>query len=176
MQIKSCTKCKKQLPATLEFFYKNAGGKFGVTPRCKSCVNEDNKASHKKRLQKDPDKIKAQANARAAKSYHKNIDKNRKRQRDYQAKLRADPKRYSEIKSKKRAGGARLSVEEVDAIRKNQNNQCAICESPDPTDLDHYHTSGDVRWLLCRHCNRGLGAFRDNPDWLEKAAAMLRKI
>lgn len=175
MQIKTCTKCKKQLPATLEFFYKNAGGKFGVTPRCKPCVNKDNEASLKKRLEKDPDKIRLQANARASKSYHKHIDKNREKQRDFQAKIRADPKRYAEIQSKKRGGGAKLSVEEVDAIRKNQNNQCAICESPNPTDLDHCHTTGSVRWLLCRHCNRGLGAFRDNPEWLEKAATMLKE-
>lgn len=176
MQTKSCTKCKTQLPATLEFFYKNAGGKFGVTPRCKTCVNEDNTKAHAKRLAKNPDKIRAQANARSSKSYHNNLDENRKKQREHQAKLRADPNKYAQILSKKRAGGARLSVEEVELIRKNQNNQCAICLSPEPTDLDHCHTSGDVRWLLCRHCNRGLGAFRDNPDWLEKAATMLRRL
>ena len=48
--LKTCRKCLKEFPATLEFFYKNSGSKFGVTPRCKACVNQDNAASHAKDL------------------------------------------------------------------------------------------------------------------------------
>lgn len=176
MNIKKCTKCKKELPATLEFFYKHAGGKFGITPRCKPCVNSDNAKSYAKRLLADPEKIRAQASARTKKSYHKNLTKSRERHRNHQAKVRSDPEKYAEIKSKKRAGGARLSVSQVQAIKDSQNNCCAICEAPNPTDLDHCHNSGAVRWMLCRHCNRGLGAFRDNPVWLRKAAQMLTEL
>jgi len=174
MQSKTCTKCKKQHPATLEFFYKNAGGKYGLTPRCKTCVNYDNKVSHEKRLSKNPELVRAQGNARAKKSYRNNLEENRKKQREFQAKYRADPERYALIQSRKRANGAGLTPEQVEEIRTRQNNLCAICSDPEPTDLDHCHTSGKVRWLLCKHCNRGLGAFRDNPEWLEKAASMLR--
>lgn len=176
MNLKTCTKCKKELPATLEHFYKNAGGKFGVTPRCKPCVNEDNKASHKKRMAKNPEHIRTLANARSQKSYYKNLEANQERQRVHQKARREDPVKGGIIKARKRAGGAGLSPEEVEAIRQNQGNLCAICEAPDPTDLDHCHKSGKVRWLLCTHCNRALGAFRDRPDLMRKAASMLDSL
>lgn len=176
MDHKTCTKCNTELPATLEFFYKNAGGKFGVTPRCKSCVNKDNKASHEKRLAENPKHIRALANARAKKSYHGNLEVNRQRHCDHQKSRREDPIKGAIIKARKRAGGAGLTPEEVEAIRQSQGNLCAICEDPAPTDLDHCHTSGKVRWLLCKHCNRALGAFRDRPDLMRKAASMLESL
>ncbi len=174
--IKKCTKCKKEHPATLEFFYKNSGGKYGLTPRCKSCVNEDNKISHEKRLAANPEKVKAQASARAKKHYHKDFEKSRKRARLSAAKARQDPQRYAKIQARKRAGGAGLTPEEINTIRQRQDNKCAICTDPNPTDLDHCHVTGEIRWLLCKHCNRGLGAFRDNPSWLRKAAEMLESL
>lgn len=174
--LKTCTRCAGQFPATLEFFYKNAGGKYGVTPRCKPCVNIDNEASHAKRLSADTDKIRAQANARAKKSYHNNVEVNRAKQRDHQAKARQHPEKSLKIKARKRGGGAGLTPEEIEALLQAQDSKCAICNDPDPTDLDHCHTTGRVRFLLCKHCNRGLGAFRDNPSSLRKAADLLDQI
>lgn len=176
MQEKTCTKCDNTYPATPEFFYKNSGGKFGVTPRCKSCVNADNLAGHAKRLAASPEKVKAQANARSKKHYHGNLEKARSAARQSAAKARQDPTKYAKIQARKRAGGAGLSIEEIQQMRVKQNNACAICNDPDPTDLDHCHTTGTVRWLLCSHCNRGLGAFRDSPNLLKKAAAMLETL
>lgn len=176
MDHKICRKCGTEKPATLEFFYKNAGGKFGLTPRCKPCVNEDNEESHKRRLAANPEKVRAQASARSKKSYHKNLEVNQERQRVHQKARRENPVKGEIIKARKRAGGAGLSPEEVEAIRQNQGNLCAICEDPDPTDLDHCHKTGKVRWLLCTHCNRALGAFRDRPDLMRKAASMLESI
>lgn len=174
MQEKTCTKCKKTFPATLDFFYKNAEGKYGVTPRCKPCVNEDNVAGHLARMGRDPEKIKAQASARSKKHYHDNLDKCRGVARDSAAKARLDPHKKLRIQTRKRAAGAGLSPEELDAIRAAQGNVCAICDAPDPSDLDHCHVTGDVRWLLCTHCNRGLGAFKDSPNLLLKAANLLK--
>ena len=176
MQTKTCTKCSKTHPATLEFFYKNAGGKYGVTPRCKPCVNEDNAESHAKRMAADPDRVKAQASARSKKHYHSDIARGRDRARRSAAKAYQDPEKRAKIRARSRADGAGLSPEEIDAIRQKQDNKCAICADPDPNDLDHCHATGKIRWLLCRHCNRGLGAFRDNPEWLRKAALMLESI
>lgn len=58
-----------------------------------------------------------------------------------------------------------------------QGGVCAICRTP-PTDarplcVDHCHKSGSVRKLLCDRCNRGLGAFRDNPEILRAALEYL---
>lgn len=172
---KLCRKCKKEFPATLEFFYKHSGGKYGITPRCKSCVNDDNAKSHAKRLSQNPEHVKKLATKRAKKSYWKDPEKSRAYQREAARKRLTDPTKRKEIYSKKRGGYAGLSGEEIDLIKERQQNCCAICGDSDPTDLDHCHTTGQVRWLLCRHCNRGLGAFRDRPDLLRKAANMLQE-
>ena len=71
-----------------------------------------------------------------------------------------------------------LSVEHYQVMLDAQNNKCKICEhSFDKTPhVDHCHTSGIVRGLLCDKCNVGLGSFKDNPENLEKAANYLRRF
>lgn len=85
-----------------------------------------------------------------------------------------DPKLERERKLLERYN---LTMEEFDQRMIDQNGVCAIChESRDSVlDVDHNHTTGKVRGLLCRSCNRGLGIFRDCPERLENAAKYLRK-
>jgi hypothetical protein len=63
-----------------------------------------------------------------------------------------------------------------------QNNVCAICKQPETAvikgkvismPVDHCHKTGKVRGLLCTSCNRGLGLFGDNPDFLKSAIKYL---
>lgn len=51
--------------------------------------------------------------------------------------------------------------------------ECVICGDEGTLVVDHDHTTGKVRGLLCNHCNRGLGHFRDSPMLLEFAAQYL---
>ena len=78
-----------------------------------------------------------------------------------------------------------LTPTEYEELAKQQNFRCAICDI-DVTDnirggkqvalsVDHKHSSGKIRALLCFNCNTGLGKFKDNPEVLEKAAEYLRK-
>ncbi len=52
----------------------------------------------------------------------------------------------------------------------SQDGLCRICETEGATHIDHDHTTGEVRGILCGHCNRGMGFFRD--DALVLAAAI----
>ena len=56
---------------------------------------------------------------------------------------------------------------------KATTHECVICGSNEPLVVDHDHTTGQVRGMLCNHCNRGLGHFRDSPMLLEFAAQYL---
>lgn len=50
---------------------------------------------------------------------------------------------------------------------------CTICGSEEKLVVDHDHKSHRIRGLLCNHCNRGLGHFKDDPDLLEYARIYL---
>lgn len=63
-----------------------------------------------------------------------------------------------------------ITRDDVQAIRTRQNDRCAICGEPGPEHLDHDHSTGRIRQLLCQRCNHGLGLFRDDPDLLHFAA------
>ena len=58
-----------------------------------------------------------------------------------------------------------------------QNNKCAICKElfVKTPDIDHCHTDGTVRGLLCSPCNKGLGHFKDNITYLTKAINYLKE-
>lgn len=54
-----------------------------------------------------------------------------------------------------------------------QDFKCKVCLVGPPEHIDHDHETGKARGLLCGHCNRGLGLFRDDPDRLRRAAQYL---
>lgn len=66
---------------------------------------------------------------------------------------------------------------------KEQGGCCAICGTnrseragePINFSVDHCHTTGAIRGLLCNMCNRGLGFFGDNLEGIKKAVAYLEK-
>lgn len=73
-----------------------------------------------------------------------------------------------------------LSENDVDAKLAAQDGKCAICDRQIYLDgrspgaqLDHCHSTGHPRAFLCGRCNRGLGAFGDDPQLLRKAVKYL---
>lgn len=51
--------------------------------------------------------------------------------------------------------------------------ECVICGSVEDLVVDHCHKTNIVRGMLCNHCNRGLGHFKDDPELLEFARMYL---
>jgi hypothetical protein len=54
--------------------------------------------------------------------------------------------------------------------------ECVICGSGEPLVVDHDHKTKKVRGMLCNHCNRGLGHFRDDPELLVFASIYLKEM
>lgn len=64
-----------------------------------------------------------------------------------------------------------LTYTDLLALFKSQNFQCKVCSKPvklerntkqDRGVIDHCHTSGKVRGILCNHCNQALGLMKEN--------------
>ena len=67
-------------------------------------------------------------------------------------------------------------------LLEKQGGGCAICGKTSGWKanggnlvVDHCHKSKNVRGLLCPSCNRGLGQFEDNPNFLKKAVWYLQR-
>lgn len=73
-----------------------------------------------------------------------------------------------------------ISYEEYLNLQQNQSYKCKICGIGDDQNnmslvVDHCHTSGKIRGLLCSNCNRGIGMLQDNVDVLQKAIDYLKE-
>lgn len=56
-------------------------------------------------------------------------------------------------------------------------NACQLCGDDDRTTrlcVDHCHVTGKVRGVLCRKCNKGIGALGDTAEAVQRAADYLR--
>lgn len=67
-----------------------------------------------------------------------------------------------------------LTVAEARDFRRGK--ECSICGEVDNLCVDHCHTSGAIRGVLCRKCNSGLGMFDDDVERLLKATDYLKKF
>ena len=68
-----------------------------------------------------------------------------------------------------------ITLEEQERLLAYQHGNCAICYKPMARlCVDHSHTTGAVRGLLCTPCNTGLGAFKDDQVALARAIQYLK--
>jgi len=147
MESRVCPRCKQDLP--INHFGKNKRNKNGLQTYCKPCTSKNSSESHKR---------------------------NKERYNTYQRKWRSEnpeahamAAKYSKVKIK-----YGLSREEYDKLM--EQTHCQICEADlqeRKAHLDHCHTTGKIRGVLCGACNIGLGHFRDNPEFLRRAADYL---
>ncbi len=73
-----------------------------------------------------------------------------------------------------------ITQEAYDLVLEYQGGGCAICGRKENTakyfkylHVDHDHTTGEVRGILCDSCNLAIGKFQDNPELLRRAADYL---
>jgi hypothetical protein len=67
----------------------------------------------------------------------------------------------------------KISLDDYQNLLVGQNGLCAICKQPPNPGkhlaVDHDHTTGKIRGLLCNSCNLALGMLKDNKDTIQSA-------
>lgn len=104
------------------------------------------------------------------------IECERTRRREAQrAKAAADPLYHRRAWLMRTYG---ITVERYIEILDAQGGVCAGCSKPCSVkaflSVDHEHETGEIRGLLCHHCNLAVGYAKDDPELLEALAAYLR--
>lgn len=151
---------KKKCPAclivkSLDEYYNYVAAKDGKQGTCKSCQ-----------------RIKTNKRRAANPSKHRELTKR------WRINNPDDSKAINRRSTLKRLYG--ITPEIVDDMLLSQSNRCAICKSEHPGSkgswhIDHDHSSGKVRGLLCHYCNIGLGHFKDSQSILKSALSYLKK-
>lgn len=144
---KICNKCNQEKIVAL--FVRNKGCKDGFAGICKKCshLNYKNKKSNWSPQRKQQEKDKK------IKWMKENLSKNKNWHLQHHLK-----RQYS------------LTLNGLETLKKFQNYKCAICSHVlEKPCVDHNHKDGQIRGLLCRNCNTGLGFFKDKINTLISA-------
>jgi hypothetical protein len=150
--MKQCTKCK-EFKLALEFS-KDKYKKDGLRSNCKSCYSVYDKQN-----------------------YWKNPEKARKRTNEYRAFLRqTDPVKLKlsnrNTKLKKAYG---ITQEQFLEMSLKQKHKCACCNKEKKLVVDHCHTTGKIRELLCHNCNTALGLLNEDNTIIQSLSNYIRK-
>lgn len=88
------------------------------------------------------------------------------------AQMTPQEKRYQRVLAKSRLYG--ISVADYERMWAAQEGRCAICnEAKERLGVDHCHSTGRVRALLCVSCNAALGQLKEDPELFARASAYL---
>lgn len=183
---KTCTLCKESLPATEEFYNKSSG-ETGLHCYCKICrqiLYLRDAENHNKRTRENYYKNKDKILKTCKEYYNRNRETVLERCKEYRDK-NSDiiNGKYRGIKRRKqRISSYGITEKYVQDLMDSQKGCCAICntslvvpESKVSYCIDHNHTTGEVRGLLCSKCNTLLGFALDNKEILSSAIKYLIK-
>jgi hypothetical protein len=110
---------------------------------------------------------KEEARKRKDREYHQ---KHRERDNIAKRKWRENNVRSEQDRHYRRRYG--IGFDDYWTMLQAQDSECKICGFMPDNNLvvDHCHTTGRIRGLLCKDCNTGLGMFRDRPDLMRSGA------
>jgi Recombination endonuclease VII len=68
-----------------------------------------------------------------------------------------------------------ITIDDFESLLVMQDGCCAIClREMEAPQVDHCHTTGEIRGLLCMACNIALGKLEDDTERLARAIDYLR--
>ena len=112
---------------------------------------------------KDPAKNKASMKA----YYEKNRTAILKKQKEDRT---PEKKRATHLKGK-----YGITLEQYNEMHQAQDDCCKICNNKtDKLVVDHCHTTGEIRGLLCSTCNSAIGLLKEDPKVISNAIEYLK--
>lgn len=165
---KKCKRCCETKP--LNLFFKNKNNKDGHAYECKECVRMRINAA---RLAK-PEHYKQQS-----KKWREN---NPNYVQQWQARNRKRTKVHKRSTYLKSTYG--ISIDQYEDMRVAQQYRCYICNKheneipnagPTALNVDHCHTTGSIRKLLCMSCNIALGKLNDDVNLLQRCIEYVKE-
>lgn len=136
---------------------------------------------HKKWRDENPEKAKrtpqqAEIHQRQATArYRSDPDSRRRKLLRCQKWTRKNPDKVKDMNVRRTYG---ITIQRVKEMLVEQGGTCAICKKAEGYNfphVDHCHSTGKVRGLLCQKCNHGIGLFSDDPDRLRAAADYIER-
>lgn len=129
---------------------------------------------------KDPEVKRAYRRAYYAANRERILAQQRVRSRE---NYQENKERYAERGRRTRLRMYGLTEADYSQMLEAQGGRCAICgttqgrrKSGDhPLYVDHDHSTGAVRGLLCQPCNSALGMLEDDPERLRRAISYLTR-
>jgi hypothetical protein len=166
---KACIKCGDEKLETKEFFRPNPIN--GFRNDCRECE----KKARREWYAKAPENCKAAARKWSKENPERRNATKRNWNRNNKEKVAAHHRKTA------------YGISEIDFknLFDTQGGKCAICDFQFPSimtgdrtkspHLDHCHSSGKIRGLLCISCNTVLGRSGDSVEVLQKAIQYLQK-
>jgi len=153
---KQCIKCGEVKDYADFYSYKRKSGTTGYRNKCRTCMWKEDKARD------SFTRINNEKKARLLEWKKANYEKVGIYRRRSEFKLLG------------------VDVDEAEKLYQSHSGHCDICgntcTSGKRLALDHCHTTGKIRGMLCGNCNTGLGKFKDSPEMLFKAIEYLRQV
>lgn len=148
MKTKVCNKCLEEKSVDSFYLRDKKNPSKGLKFSCKVCENVEAKERYHKKYRLNPDTKKRNYINRLLREYGLTEDS------------------YKELWEANKGKCTICSTDLINVLYENSVGVRAV--------VDHCHSSGKVRGLLCHKCNGGLGQFNDDLELIEKALYYLK--
>lgn len=174
---RTCRKCGASIIATRLMVKRH---EYLCAP-CRKADPNRNAAYQRQWYQKN--KVEQQRKAIAYRQANREVF--RQASREWRAR---NPNKVSAIEQRRKLKKYKLTADEHERLLTAQGGKCAACRCDPPQkkkwktgeiyyslEIDHDHSTGAVRGLLCLSCNTILGNARDNPGTLQQLIDYLQR-
>jgi hypothetical protein len=138
----------------------------------------DRNEKKRKRYAEDPEyREQIIANARAYRSRNREqVNHKARERRKANPELRQQGRDEARVRHWRSKCKVDMTIPAYNRMLVRQRGVCKICGKKHPKKalcVDHRHSTGWIRGLLCNKCNFGLGSFDDNPLRMLRAAGYI---